>query len=317
MKILVTGAAGFVARHLIRELESAGHEVCTVDRNKAADHGTRGTGRYLLDLCDRDRTRAMLSAVQPDAIAHLAGWSHVGKSWGDPAAVIRSNVEATVALYADANEVIQKPCRFLYVSSAEVYGWVSPDQLPINLETPVKPLSPYGLSKLMAEMALGMLATRAQVELVIARPFNHIGPGQHPDFACPSFARKIAEIELGHRHVMTHGNLAARRDFLDVRDVANAYRLMLEYGQHGDVYIVASGVSYSMEEIVHRLFAAAGLAPAMEADPALMRAADIPELVGDPSWLVERTGWAPRYDIDATLAEVLDEARTAARRSPL
>ena len=317
MKVLVTGSSGFVGRHLIGELTRAGHSVCTVDRTTGRSSDSPLRGVYLIDLCDRPKDQAMLAVEQPDAIVHLAGWAHVGKSWDDPAATMRANVEASTGLYADACSHLSGPCRFLFVSSAEIYGAVEPEELPITLETPVQPTSPYGLSKYTAEMALAMLRVRGNVELMVARPFNHIGPGQRTDFACPSFARKIVEIESGRRLALTHGNLAARRDFLDVRDVVRAYRLILEHGSDGDTFLVASGVSRSMEEVVLKLFEVARVAPAMEADPKLFRPVDIPELLGDPSYLHETTGWAPEITIEDSLADVLNDARAALARESL
>lgn len=303
MKVLVTGAGGFVGPHLVRELAAAGHHPVPTDRNNV-DGVT-----HAVDLLEPDEVEWLLDDTSPEAVVHLAGWSHVGRSWNDPTLVYRLNVEATLRLYTEFSRR-QSEGRFLYVSSAAVYGTPPPDCLPLTESSPIHPDSPYALSRYAAEQALTMLAPRA-APLLIARPFNHIGRGQSPDFACPAFARRVVDVRDGRAASVRHGNLTARRDFLHVSDVVRAYRLILEAGETVTPYVIASGEARSMEEILRALFRLAGIAPALEHDPALERPTDAPELRGDSTLLRQAVGWEPLKSWDAALMELLQEADAA------
>lgn len=309
MKILVTGTGGFVGPHLIRELAAAGHTVQATDIYEHPSDGLPLESFTLCDLSDSKDTAAMLKELKPDAIIHLAGWSHVGASWDNPAEVIELNLVTTLHLYESASDHLAPGSRFLFISSADVYGAVQPHQLPLDEESPVAPASPYAVSKYSAELVLEMVHTKSHVDLLMVRPFNHIGPGQSLKFACPDFARQIAEIQAGRRDVLRHGNLESKRDFLDVRDVCNAYRLVLEKAPAGELYVIAGGVSVSMDWIVRRLFHFAGIEPRMELDSKRLRASDTPDLRGSAAKLKRVVGWRPKYDYDTTLSEILEEAR--------
>jgi len=314
LKILVTGAGGFVGSHLIRELHGAGHSVVATDWRTGIWEELPVESSHRVDLSDRGALDLLISRNQPDALIHLAGWSHVGRSWDSPSDVMEANIINTLHLYEAANQHLAEGTRFLFISSADVYGSPSPEDLPLNESSPVAPNSPYSVSKYAAEMALRTLRLRSQVELLIARPFNHIGPGQSPGFVLPNLARQIAEIEQGKREKLWHGNLESRRDFLDVRDVVRAYRLILEQGPDGGLFVIAGGESYRIQWLVERLFALAGMDPKMEVDPARIRPVDTPELRGDSRRLRDTTGWKPRYSVEETLREILEEARDAVRR---
>ena len=306
MKILVTGTGGFVGPHLVRELEQHGYDVVRVDRDPTkSDYG--------IDLSRRDEVEFVLRQENPDVVVHLAGWSHVGQSWVNPTKVFEANVICTLHLYEVFAQLQKRNARFLFVSSADVFGLVPAEQLPLTEKTPAKPESPYAVSKLAAEQALRLLSRRRGPAVLIARPVNHIGPGQSPNFACPSFARQVAEIEAGTRETLKHGNLQSRRDFIDVRDAVRAYRLILEKGRDGDLFVVASGHSYLMEGIVQDFFELAGLPASMELDPGLLRPLDMPEIRGSSDFLTERTGWAPEIPLAETLRSILEEARSFVR----
>lgn len=313
MKVLISGAGGFVGPHLTRELLAGGHTLCATDRDPRGASKLPGTPFQAVDLGDRLAVRALVAREKPDAIIHLAGWSHVGRSWDNPTAVLESNIINTVTLYEAAATSMPQEGLFLYISSADILGMVSADALPLTELSQPDPKSPYAVSKYAAELTLRVLSGRGGPRVIVARPFNHVGPGQSPGFVCPSFARQVAQIELGERKELMHGNLSSRRDFLDVRDVARAYRLILEKAPPDDVYIVASGKSHSILSIVERLFALAGIQPRMREESSLFRPADIPELRGSSALLMRRTGWAPAISLDQSLRDLLDEARAGVR----
>ncbi|CAN5196791.1 GDP-6-deoxy-D-mannose reductase [soil metagenome] len=304
MRILVTGAGGFVGPHLMRELRAAGYDPIGVDR-------TGSSGVKIADLSQHDEVEALLEHQHPDAIVHLAGWSHVGRSWEMPAKVFQANLLCSILLYEVFAKWAGSGARFLYISSSDVYGKGPPERLPLTESTPTNPESPYAVSKLAAEQTLRLLRQRGGPDLMIARPFNHIGPGQSASFACPAFARQIVDIESGRREALRHGNLQSKRDFIDVRDAVRAYRLMLESGRDGDMFVVASGASHSMESIVKELFSIAGIEPKMKLDEHLLRPIDTPELRGSAKHLHERTKWSPKITLRESLTAVLEEARGA------
>ncbi|MCC6548045.1 GDP-mannose 4,6-dehydratase [Candidatus Sumerlaeota bacterium] len=309
MKIVLTGAGGFVGPHLMRELCAVGHHVIAIDRTAIPEIPGGSVTGVRLDLNDRLALYDLFAAERPDAVIHAAGWSHVGKSWENPSSVFESNVINTIWLYQTACEFLPKDGVFLYISSADILGPVSPGQLPITEKHEPNPRSPYAVSKHSAEMILRVLESNGGARVIVARPFNHIGPGQSPGFVCPSFARQIAEIEAGRRDFLMHGNLTTRRDFLDVRDVARAYRMLLEQKPADPLFIIASGESHSIQSIVEMMFTIAGMTPRMKADPALFRPADISEFRGSPALLQNRTGWRPEIPLQQSLRDLLDDAR--------
>lgn len=316
MHILVTGAGGFVGPHLVAELLGANHKVSAIDRDVSRLAGLPLAHCEPIDLYDEPGLRRALTDWGADSIVHLAGWSHVGQSWKNPAEVIRLNVATTALLYSFASEVFPRGGRFLFISSADVYGQAKAEDLPLDENSETRPATPYGLSKLAAERLLLMQRIQSSVELIIARPFNHIGPGQSPTFVTPGFARQIAEIEAGRREVVMHGNLEPRRDFVDVRDVARAYRLLLEKGTDREIYTISSGQSHSMESLLLKLFALSGRPPAMRIDPTLARPVDVMNLQGSYDKLLGHTGWKPVYTMEQSLRDVLEEARSIVRTLP-
>lgn len=307
MKILITGAGGFVGPHLVNELMAAGHECVAVDRS--SNEETTNITRIQVDLMDRDAVDDLLSTEMPQAIVHLAGWSHVGQSWLHPGDVYIANTVLSVNLYEAASRILGEESRFVHVSSGDVYTPRGDEELPLDEESPTQPESPYAASKLAAEQALAVLHRRDGAGLVVVRPFNHIGPGQGKGFALPSFARQVVAMETGGTAPLRHGNLSSRRDFTDVRDMVRAYRLIVEAPEPSPLYVAASGRSVSMEEMVHRLFSITGQEPRMETDPSLFRPIDTPDLRGDASRLYRELGWKPEISLDDTLRDILDEAR--------
>lgn len=301
MKALVTGASGFVGRTLHDHLVDSGDEVVSLSRKTGGP-----------DLTDRAATHAALSAHAVDVIYHLAAQSHVPLSWEDPIETHRVNIEGTQNLL-DAAQAAPGSPRVLVVSSAEVYGSVTPSELPVTEDAPFRPSNPYAASKVAADaVALQSWLGRGQ-DVVRLRSFNHIGPGQSPAFVCSSLAHQIARAELDGLTHINVGNLDVRRDFSDVRDVVAAYRMVAESGESGQVYNVCSGVDRAISELADGLLSLSSADLELVSDPALTRQVDTPVVRGDNSRLVEATGWAPKFSLETTLADVLDDARSATR----
>jgi GDP-4-dehydro-6-deoxy-D-mannose reductase len=291
VRSLITGGAGFVGHWLADHLRSLGDQVVAIDRE--------------VDVTDPSALLAAVSDARPDAIYHLAALTHVGESWDEPLRVLEVNVIGTAVLLAAARECGTDP-RILVTSSAEVYGAVTdPALLPLTEASPTAPLTPYAASKLASEAIVSQAGRGHGQHVITVRPFNHIGPGQTPSFAVPALAKRIVDAERSGAPTIPVGNLSARRDFTDVRDVVRAYRLLVEAGQPGDVYNVCSGVDVSIREIADGLLRLAGTSLAFETDAALTRPVEVPVLRGDPGRLVEATGWKPEIPLDETLADVL------------
>jgi len=291
VRSLITGGRGFVGTWLADHLRSSGDDVVQIDQE--------------VEITD---PAALLDAVRsaaPDAIYHLAAMTHVGQSWDEPLRVLEVNVLGTGALLAAARECGTDP-RVLVTSSAEVYGAVTdPAQLPLTESSPTEPLTPYAASKLAAEALCAQAALGHGQHVVTVRPFNHIGPGQSPNFAVSALAKRIVDAERSGASEIPVGNLTARRDFTDVRDVVRSYRKLIESGEAGGVYNVCSGRDVAIQEIADRLLAQAGSSVRLVQDPSLMRPVEVPVLRGDPAKLTAATGWVPELALDQTLADVL------------
>jgi len=292
VRALITGGEGFVGRHLARHLAACGDEVVVVDLD--------------CDVTQGEQVRSVVSEAVPEVIYHLAALAHVGDSWNDPARVLEVNVIGTAHVLAAARS-LTAPCAVIVASSAEVYGSVTPEDLPLREDRLPAPASPYAASKAAAEQISLQAARGFSQRVIVARPFNHIGPGQAPSFAVPAFAQRILSARASGATSLLVGNLSVRRDFTDVRDVVAAYRLLALHGVSGEIYNIASGQDVSMEEVVARLQELAGTSLALVPDDDLMRPLDIPVLRGDSEKLRTATGWQPAYDLNASLAAVLDE----------
>jgi GDP-4-dehydro-6-deoxy-D-mannose reductase len=296
VRAFVTGGHGFVGSWLLPHLQAAGDDV-------TAPHADE------MDVTDAAAVAKALAAAQPHAVYHLAGFAHVGQSWDRPHEVFRVNAEGTLHVLEGARALATVP-RVLVVSSAEVYGRVGPGDVPLSEDAPVRPVSPYAVSKAAAELLAVQAFLGRGVPAVVARPFNHTGPGQSPDFVVPGLAGRIAATEPGG--VLRVGNLSPRRDITDVRDVVRAYRLLVERGEAGGVYNVCSGTDVAIADLVDRMLALAGKDLRVEEDPDLVRPVDVPVLRGDPARLTQATGWAPEIPLEQTLADVLTKTKTRA-----
>jgi GDP-4-dehydro-6-deoxy-D-mannose reductase len=291
VRAFITGGGGFVGTWLAAHLREQGDDVVSVDLE--------------VDVADEAAITPALRAAAPDAVYHLAAMTHVGESWESPAAVLSVNVLGTACVLAAARRLTPAPV-VLVVSSAEVYGAVGEDQLPLGESAPVAPVTPYAASKAAAEQVALQAWRGFGQPVIVVRPFNHIGPGQSPTFAVAALASRIAQAERDGTKTLSVGTLSTRRDFTDVRDVVRAYRRLAEVGAPGTIYNVCSGVDVAMSDVAERLLALAGADLALVSDPGLIRPVDVPALRGDPARVRAATGWRSEIALEATLHDVLE-----------
>lgn len=294
-RALITGAGGFVGPHLLSHLADSGDDAIGADLT---------TGPNLLDP---EGWVEFVASVRPQVIFHLAGWSDVGSSWTSPTQTQRVNAEGTLNVLDAAR--LGNVDRVVIVSSADLYGTVNPNDLPLTESAPVRPNSPYGASKQSAEAIAAQYVRGWGLDVVIARPFNHIGRGQSVQFAVSAFADRVARCEHEGGGVVRHGDLSARRDLTDVRDVVRAYRLLALSGTPGEAYNICSGSTISMQEVLDHLINHSDADIRTQTDPALLRPVELPILLGSHAKLTADTGWSPQTKLAETLADVLEDAR--------
>ncbi len=306
MRALVTGASGFVGRYLVAELRRSGAEVLACGGPHDGAHGY-----FPLDLGDIETMRAALERGRPTVVFHLAAQTFVPASLAAPMESYEINAIGSARLAAAIREYAASapPPRLLFTSSAEVYGRRGGDELPLRENIDLRPANPYAASKAAAEAILLAEARSFGLDVVVARAFNHIGPGQDERFAVPSLAAQLARIAAGAPPQLLVGNLTAARDFLDVRDVVNAYIALARDGERGEIYNVCSGGAVTIRDILRELIAIAHVPVEVREDPARMRPADVPILVGSPERLRARTGWQPQLTLVRSLRDIYVAAR--------
>ncbi len=304
-RALVTGCNGFVGRALSNRLAGAGYEVWGVDRSEQAadvkgEHYRRG------DLADAEFVASVFAEVMPACVVHLAAQSSVAKSFDEPNPTLRDGTAPALNILEHARNA-KASTRLLLIGSADEYGAVGPSQIPVREDVPANPESPYALAKAIQNSYGRMYAKLYRVDAMMTRSFNHTGPGQRDAFVLPSFAKQVAEIKRGQRAAEIEvGNLDVRRDFLDVRDVCDAYVVLLKKGRMGETYNVCSGQSYRVGDLLRELCALAGVHVAIRVDVARLRPVDTPELRGDPTKMRQHTGWTTKTPIQETLKSLLE-----------
>jgi len=315
VKVLITGATGFAGSHLCEHLIRDGEDV----------HGTfiyqheidilpelvrQHVVLHRCDLTEIDQIRNVIKTVRPERVYHLAAISSVHKSWEGRDLVLRINLFGWLNLL----EILQEYCpeaRILMISSGEVYGKLPEVQQPIPETQQLRPLNPYAASKAAQELLCYQYIHTYQLPVVIVRPFNHTGPRQVPNFVCPDFAKQIAEIEKGIKEpVISVGNLEARRDFSDVRDVVRAYHLALERCPTGTPINVASAKAWAVRDILNTLLQFSRVSIEVRQDPDRLRPSDVPLMLGDYTLLHQQTGWQPEIPFKDTLLSVLEYWRS-------
>lgn len=317
MRNLITGVAGFVGGHLARHLLDQGHTVAgiryTKDRAKPPEHLPPEVEIHEADILDHLGLARVVSGFEPEAIFHLAAFSNPQSSWENARRTLTTNIIGTQNLLQSATDSGAMP-RVLLVGSGQQYGNVPEKEQPISEDRPQRPLTPYAVSK-SAQEILGLrffLAEKLPVFLV--RAFNHTGPGQEPFYVCSSFARQVAEIEAGKREPPIRvGNLEARRDFTDVRDVVRGYARILERGKPAEPYNLCRGEAFSIQEILDKLVDLTGSQIPIEVDASRYHAADAPLVLGNNTKLRSELGWEPEIDLAETLQHLLDYWRKKIR----
>ena len=256
------------------------------------------------DITDPAAIAEAVHAASPEAIYHLAGQADVGRSWQHPGETFAVNALGTLNVVTAARSVATPP-RVLVVSSGEVYGAIAPDELPVRESHVLRPATPYGASKASAELVALQAFHSGHLPVIVARPFNHVGPGQSEAFVVSAVAKAIAEAERDGVDEIAVGNLSAARDFSDVRDVVRAYRSCVERGTAGATYNVCSGRAVVIRDVVDRLIALSSRPLVVRVDPDRFRPSEVPVVFGDASRLHADTGWAPTHGLDDALADTL------------
>jgi GDP-4-dehydro-6-deoxy-D-mannose reductase len=312
MRVLITGITGFAGSHLAEFLiaKHPGVEVFGIVRWRSRMENILGI-RDKVELCEADlkdmvSLEACLGHVRPDRIFHLAAQSFVPTSWKCPAETFAINAMGQINLFESLLSLKQSP--LIHVAgSSEEYGRVFPDEIPMKETNPLRPLSPYAVSKVAQDLLGYQYFQSYGLPVVRTRGFNHTGPRRGEVFVTSSLAKQIAEIEKGAKEpVIQVGNLDAQRDFNDVRDIVEAYWLSLEMGEPGEVYNIGSGVARPIREVLDILLSLSRVKVRVEVDPRRLRPSDVPILLADSSKFVARTGWKPRLPFRQTLSDLLD-----------
>jgi GDP-4-dehydro-6-deoxy-D-mannose reductase len=317
MRALITGIAGFAGSHLAEYL--LWHTGCTVAgivhrQDARVAHLRDQIALYQADMRDAAAVAEIIADLRPELIFHLAAQSFVPISWQHPWSTFEQNVHGQVNVL-QAVSAQKLPAQVLVVGSNEEYGLIRPDEVPVDEETPLRPNSPYGVSKVAQDLMGWQYFLSYQTAVVRVRPFNHIGPRQSDRFVASAFAKQIAEIEAGQREPVVHvGNLGAMRDFTDVRDVVQAYWLTLTQGEAGDVYNIGSGEGHTVEEVLQILLSYSPVQIRVEQDPSRLRPSDVPVSICDNRKVCAATGWRPQIRLEQSLMDILDDWRQRVRQ---
>ena len=310
MRALITGITGFAGSHLAEFLLAEGCDVFGTRRVRSPMDNVSVIADSLTlidcELSDSSAARDAVQAARPDLIFHLAAQSFVRASWAYPGFTLFNNIGSQLNIFEAVRE-LKLDARILVACSSEEYGRAEEKDLPLTEDSPLRPLSPYGVSKVGQDMLAYQYHASYGMAIVRTRAFNHTGPRRGEAFATSTFAKQIAEIELGRREPVVHvGNLSAQRDFTDVRDVVRAYFLACTQGEPGEVYNICTGISVTIQEILDTLLELAQCEVSVEIDPERLRPSDVQLLRGDASKLTEATGWRPEIELRQTLADLLE-----------
>lgn len=304
-KGLVIGAAGFVGNYLLQEMHDSGME-CYATKLAHEKFENANAKVYDLDIMNKDDIVALLMEVRPDYIFHLAAQSSVGLAWKNPGLTVDVNIKGSLNVMDAIRELYYKP-KVLLIGSGEEYGHIRPGETPITEMNLLRPGNIYAATKACQNMIGNIYAKAYDMDLMMVRAFNHIGPGQAPMFVVSDFCKQVAEIEKGLREpVMKVGNLAAKRDFTDVRDVVKAYVKLIQAGVSGETYNVGSGDARAIQDILDTIVSMSDCDIRVEIDPNKLRPVDVPIIEADITKLNQLTGWKPEISLEQTIRETLD-----------
>lgn len=307
-RALITGGSGFVGTHLLRSLRTRGFNLAVLASGEFEK--TPNVAAYEVDIRDAERVRSAIRDFRPDHIYHLAAISSVGLSWKSPRLTYEVNVFGTLNVIEAAMSLASRPM-ILNVSTAQVYA---PNRAALTESSPLAPDNPYAASKAMAELLSIQYRNRSGTGVITARSFNHAGPGQLADYVLSSIAKQFAEIEAQRREpTLVLGNIDVQRDFTDVRDVVEAYCLLLEKGIAYETYNVCSGRAWSIREVIEQFQSISGVTVEIEVDSAKLRHGENAFVCGDPQKIQAATGWTSAIPLHVTLEDLLNYWRAAMR----
>ena len=307
MKALVIGAAGFVGPYLCKNLLDNGFDVLAT---KLESENSKGEFKFVnLNILKKEEIDALLKEFAPDVIFHLAAQSSVKLSWEKPQLTFSINVIGAINLLESVREFASN-AKVVLIGSGEEYGQIDQSKLPVKEDTKIEANNFYAVSK-ATQNSIGRIYAQAYgLNVVSVRAFNHIGVGQLDTFVIPSFCKQVVEIEKTNKPgVIKVGNLSSKRDFTDVRDIVNAYRLLALKGKSGETYNVGSGHSYKIEDLLNIILSLTNASVKVEIDPARFRPVDTPEVRADISKLVKDTGYKVEHDLKDTIKEIMDSYR--------
>jgi len=304
VKYLITGANGFVGRYFIEYLQEkeADAKIYGVDITETCLSNIK---YKQVDLNDRFATYRILEEIKPDYIVHLAAMSSVAQSWQDPAKCFLNNTSVFLNL-ADGVRELGLKSRILSVGSSEEYGIYDE---PMKESFVLHPKSPYSVARLSQEYLSKLYVDYFKLDIVMTRSFNHIGPRQNPKFVIPSFVHQLVKISKGEQSDIKVGNIDVIRDFLDVRDVVDAYYRILKKSKTREVYNVCSGKGYKLRDIIDITSAELGITPKIVVEKDRLRANEIMSVIGDNTKIKTELGWNPKYTLDETLKDMIEELR--------
>jgi len=311
LRVLITGASGFVGQHLATHLHTTDNNITLYGTTLEHEQTPKNDiiTYHPIDLRDSTAVHTLLVNCKPDYIYHLAAQAFVPRSFEDPWETLDNNIRSQLNIIQACLALDIQP-RMLVISSAEVYGSVKSENMPMDENTPMRPTNPYSVSKVTQDLLGLQYYLSHKLPIMRARAFNHIGPGQNPRFVAPAFATQIAKIETSAQEPFIYvGNLEAKRDFTDVRDIVRAYHMILTTGNPGEAYNVASGKAYSIQYLLDTLLSYTDIDIDVRIDPDRLRPVDVPEIRGDITKLTTDTGWQPTLTFEETLKDVLNDCR--------
>ena len=305
-KALIIGASGFVGDYLIDYIQKMGKWSLAVTKMPHETISHSNITVYDLNILDKEAINEVLNTEQPDYIFHLAAQSSVALSWKNPELTVDVNIKGTINILNAVKE-IKKKIRLLLIGSGEEYGHVNKDEIPLHEDNCLRPGNIYAATKACQNMIGKIYSDDYDMDIMSVRAFNHMGPGQAPIFVVSDFCKQVVEIEKGNQEaVIKVGNLTAKRDFTDVRDVVRSYVMLMESGVKGETYNVGSGTATSIQAILDEILSLSFIPIKVEIDPSKLRPVDVPVIEADIRKLVKCTGWRREIPLSQTLKETLD-----------